>query len=219
MKRLVLFLALVLAAPAYAGDLTGFYAGGKGIVSLQETGTLKGTGAFDNGSKRDCVGGVGVFAGWDFYPKFSIPIRLEGEYDWRAKGSGSWSLKDAPRGADGKLDVDWDVQTFFLNAYLDWHNDSPFTPYVGGGIGGASIHATGDWHASRMTPLGKRERDGSYSAGGIVPAWHVGAGVAWSFDEHVAVDAAYRYVNTSTMGRLDIDPSAHEFSLGVRLTF
>ena len=96
------------------------------------------------------------------------------------------------------------------NAYFDYLTCTPWTPYVGAGIGSAYLKAD----------------DGNKAKSVYNLAWQVMAGVAYDINSHWTVDAGYRYAD---LGRIrqnfgdgnvaKLTARDHEIMLGVRYTF
>ena len=128
--------------------------------------------------------------------------------------------------ADGTMKAQWNLQTLFLNAYWDFHNDTPFTPYIGAGIGLAFLNT--EYELELRTQGGQSISD---SAGetNTVFAWNAGVGCSYAITDNISADLAYRFVGLSyteidkTLGgvksNVGISPYANEFSLGIRFTF
>ena len=97
-----------------------------------------------------------------------------------------------------------------LNAYYDFKScTTPFTPYIGLGIGGSSIkYAVND----------VSDRNNRF-------AWQVGVGTTYDFTSNVAADVGYRFVDLGHFSRnhdgakTRVDSNSHELYLGVRYTF
>lgn len=217
---LALALALALAVPAAAAD-NGFYMGLKFIDSIQSTGPVsKGGGAnfVDAGEYSQNTIGGGAFLGFDFYPLYQVPVRAEIEYAIRTNSTTSWNDKYSA-GVD--LKGQWGLQTLFLNAYWDFHNDSAFTPYIGAGLGMGFI--------SNRYEVEFGNESESVNELNTVFAWNAGAGVAYAITDNLSADLAYRFVGlgyNETEKTIDgekckfgTSPYANEFSLGIRYTF
>lgn len=96
------------------------------------------------------------------------------------------------------------------NAYFDYLTCTPWTPYVGAGIGSAYLKADDGKQAKSVYNL----------------AWQVMTGVAYDINSHWTVDAGYRYAD---LGRIrqnlgngnvaKLTARDHEIMLGVRYTF
>ena len=95
------------------------------------------------------------------------------------------------------------------NAYFDYLTCTPWTPYVGAGIGSAYLKADfGDVAKS------------NYNL-----AWQVMAGLTYDINSHWTLDAGYRYADLGRIRKNFGDSVAkvtardHEVLLGVRYTF
>lgn len=223
-------LVLVPAASALAGD---FYVTPKlGYSSLK----AKSSGSITDGtdtvsldaSKSNGQAFFGVAFGYDFKESFiDLPVRAELEYAYRGKKE---MFKRDGVGTGGqysdKLEVG--VQSFFVNAYYDFENSSPVTPYIGLGAGLAVISANLSGKYYGVGGGGGTEIK-TESENGAAFAWNIGAGAAWKITEPISLDLGYRYadfgkVDFSASGngaRLsgDVKANAHEVMLGLRFSF
>ena len=114
------------------------------------------------------------------------------------------------------FDEDGDVSHFRLykhsvmaNAYFDYLTCTPWTPYVGAGIGSAYLKADGGEEAKSVYNL----------------AWQVMAGLTYDINSNWTLDAGYRYADLGRIRKNSGDSVAkltardHEIMLGVRYTF
>ncbi len=169
--------------PALAQD--GFYVGIRGIGSLGEVDVSSsgfgGAESVDNDD--DHVIGVGAIVGYRWQ---DIPLRTEIEGGYRFRFD--MDVRDS-----GPPTVDYETNiattTVLLNAYLEWRNESDFTPFVGGTIGWARNAAE-----NKRTVLGASVSQ-SDDADEDNLAWGVAAGVDWLFLENVSAELAYRFIN------------------------
>lgn len=108
--------------------------------------------------------------------------------------------------------------TYLLaNAWVQLPTATRFTPYAGGGIGGAWVKPDWNWGPGEY----------GHVDGGTAFAWQVGGGVNFAVTERWAIDLGYRYkaigdLNiTDTNGEVatDVDLSSHNVQLGVVLNF
>ncbi len=88
--------------------------------------------------------------------------------------------------------------TLLGNAYIDWANDSMFTPYVGAGIGYGWVNGSG----------GASDKDGL--------ALGLATGVAVDLTNNLAVDVGYRFRDIMTSGA---DTMEHQATVGLRVKF
>ena len=143
-----------------------------------------------SGSATDSAAsfGGGLAVGYDFWYKTGLPIRVEAEYMARTNGN----LE-----ASGKSFRAQAPQTIFGNAYFDFHNDTKFTPYIGGGIGAAFVGPENSF------------------------AWNAGTGVAYEITDNLKATLGYRFVS---FGKVEDNHCkgllyGHEALLGLRYTF
>ncbi len=240
---LALALSLCLASGALAAD-NGFYLGLKFIDSIQSTGQLSKDDAtskiFDIGDYTQNTIGGGIFVGYDFYPKYQVSMRAELEYAIRTNTTTTWGTKAGVSeaisdlasdmlGTNVNADLDlkgqWNLQTLFLNAYWDFHNNTAFTPYIGAGLGLGFIRSK---YELTVKANGLEDSE-SFNDTKTVFAWNVGAGLSWAATENLSADLAYRFVRLGYSQtektydgytvKMGMAPYANEFSLGLRYTF
>ena len=95
------------------------------------------------------------------------------------------------------------------NAYFDYLTCTPWTPYVGAGIGSAYLKADDGEQAKSVYNL----------------SWQVMAGLTYDINSHWTLDAGYRYADLGRIRKNSGDSVAkltardHEIMLGVRYTF
>jgi opacity protein-like surface antigen len=227
-KRIFLIAALAVAlatpAAADAAEVKGIYGGLKFIDSIQNTGSMsrsneaKAAGAEQYG--QNTIGG-GIFVGYDFFPKFDIPVRAEIEYALRTNMNTTWdgSLTVGGVATQTEIEAQWNLQTLFFNAYWDFHNSTAFTPYIGAGLGMGFVNSSYDIKVHVPGAGGSSESESKHNT---VFAWNVGLGCSYAFTENVSADLAYRFVGLSYHKPADdigMSPYANEFSLGLRFTF
>jgi opacity protein-like surface antigen len=157
---------------------------------------------------------TGATGGYDF--GF---MRLEGELSYR------YANIDSITEANGLrfIAVDGNIGVFstMLNVFFDLHNSSPVTPYLGGGIGVASLYLS-DTFGSDI-----------YGNGGIlygtssdtVFASQVGAGVDIALNNRFSLDVGYRYFITdkahfdSYIGTSGFRFESHNAMIGFKYKF
>lgn len=165
---------------------------------------------------------IGGSGGYDF----GI-VRLEGELSYKYAEIDTLTNKTGA-GSVRYYDVDGDMGALALmfNVFLDFHNRSPVTPYIGGGIGFASIYLSDTWGT---TPNGARLRMYDEGYDGVF-AYQVGAGVEIALNRRLSLDIGYRYFATDT-ARIEPDDDyyygtvtnlkyeSHNATAGVRFKF
>lgn len=210
-----------LPLTASAGE-TGLYVTPKFLMSIQDTGAiskpsaLAGTGV-DDYSQFTLGGALAV--GYDFWTQQMIPIRLEVEWALRANSEKKWDDKGV---YFKEVKGVWNNSTLFANLFWDFHNDTNFTPYVGGGLGLAFTY-TG------YTLTGNNDNKYTIDEQETNFAWNLGAGISYAFNDVVSVDAQYRFVglgynemSTHFNGRdyeTSNSPYNNEFAVGLRFSF
>lgn len=174
-------LLLPVAASARAADLApDVTADNSEAMGLYLRGDLGWSFLQWSGGSDDSALSLGGGVGYQFNPNMRADLTV----DWAG------DYKVAP-GAD------LSTTTVLGNLYFDWANDTPFTPYVGAGLGYGWVNDT---------PTGNHS--------GI--AYGLDAGVSMDVTQNVAVDLGYRFRDTMISGS---DPLEHQIVAGVRFSF
>lgn len=236
MKKLAIFALLtILALPAHAfaeSNKLGIYIAPKvigSVVSTEESLHSPDLSLLLS-DYSDSLAGASLAVGYNFSPIFHLPFRAEAEYSLYGDIKEITSLIDEDSSGDimGKIDL----STLFLNVYLDFENSSPFTPYLGAGIGFAFVGMQG----SISNILDEEEVSNAISFGKNTDtnfAWNVGLGLTYDFSNSFSLDLGYRYVHfgdiiTGNASGTDVEENsilksknidAHQLTLGVRFTF
>ncbi|MDR2695417.1 MAG: acyloxyacyl hydrolase [Deltaproteobacteria bacterium] len=224
MKRVIscLVLAAFFALPALAAaEVNGVYIAPRFLVGIQDSGEYSRTrvpsGAIDR--YNQFVFGGALAVGYNFAPKFQLPIRAELEYAMRSASRDSKSM--AAPGFRGEYTQTTNLHTLFVNAYFDINTGTAFTPYIGAGLGMAFNNSSLDaeeYQPGWIVTASRQQWDTTF-------AWNVGAGLSYAFTENIAADLGYRFVHTGyreyAMGWASAGsaPYIHEFYLGARFTF
>jgi opacity protein-like surface antigen len=223
-------LALFLASPVpAAARVIGVYVAPRVLVGEQDTGELSKDWERDNISRfsRTVAGGA-LAVGYNFAARLRVPVRVELEVAARGAAGKSKEGVDAS-GMRWKSKYTMNLTTLFWNVYYDIYTGTPFTPYVGAGLGWAINSSQIDEDFSSSTVYGHARADSLT----VALAGNLGAGVSWSFSERIAVDLGYRYIaaghheakftfdNIPTTKEFTIssNPYIHEVHLGARITF
>ena len=205
MKKIIALMTLCVlwifgTSFAVAGNM--YMNGNLGAVWLtdsdisQSDGT-KGTAEYDTGF------GITGALGYDFGM-----FRVEGEVGYRKNDYDKVGASGQPKVNTGGDVSNWDLM---VNGYLDIKTETPFTPYVGLGIGGAFLDSS------------------AVNAGGItirsdndsVFAYQAIAGVAYTFAEVWMAQLEYRFFGTTdpTYGGTESEYKAHNLFIGIRYNF
>ncbi len=136
---------------------------------------------------------LGVGAGWK-YEWFRLDVTAD--YGWAHKFSGTGS---------GGTSVTADIEDFTVlgNAYVDFGTWYGFTPYIGGGIGGAYLKMS-DY---QMTPAASTTT-GTSSQWNF--AWAAMAGVSFSPGYNWIIDIGYRHIE---LGDITGGPIGNQLTL------
>ncbi len=205
MKKTLLTVAAitVLTAPlnAVAAENSFYLKGNIGLGMAMDTdinnmpnaaGTTKMT--YDTG----IVGSLA--AGYDF----ANPMRMEVEFI-RQKNDLDRISYDSALGTFDEGDLT--TKSFMLNGFYDIKTGSPWTPFIGAGIGWSKIDLD--------TPgIDISDNDDVFTYQFI-------GGVAYTFNEQWSLDAQYRFIGTSdaTIDGADFDFNSNNLMLGLRYSF
>lgn len=215
LKTLILAVSLLIPAGAVAAGQTGVYVAPKFALNVQHAeGKLSVEGQdLGSDSKTGARAGGALAIGYDFAPRFRVPVRAELEYG--AYGDVSRTV-DMGAGLSFKGTVGF--QTLLANVYWDVAKWNGFTPYLGAGIGMAFLKTEG-----KAAFMGYSESEQSTDT---VVAGQVGLGCSYAFTENISADFGYRFLmmgdgDAEKYGvRLDsAENHAHQFMLGLRVTF
>jgi len=150
--------------------------------------------SFDSGSGKSfndkATFNPGIYLGGTGGYDFGF-LRLEGELSYRNAPLDKVTSKIS---GERFRDVDGDLGAFasMFNVFFDLHNASRVTPYLGGGIGFATLHLTdtnGFGSVQGFTHLYDESSDTVFAA-------QVGAGVDIALNRNYSLDVGYRYFVT-----------------------
>lgn len=114
-------------------------------------------------------------------------LRMEGEISYRQSEING--VTDRPSGVPYTgVDGDVGALAFMANAFFDMENNTPITPYWGGGIGFAVLDVSDTTSAQGQL---------YYEGDDTVFAYQAGAGVEIALNPFVSFDLGYRYFGTS----------------------
>jgi opacity protein-like surface antigen len=110
---------------------------------------------------------------------------------------------------------------FMFNCFFDLHNDSPVTPYFGGGAGFATLHLDDTFGSS----TGGRSQL-YFDDDDAVFAYQAGAGLEFAINRRLSLDVGYRYFGTSQAHfnenfntETAMKFNSHNAAVGVRVKF
>jgi len=161
---------------------------------------------------------IGGTAGYDFGL-----LRLEGEMSY--KNGEITSVTEQTFGTryvnvDGRLGA----FTMMMNGFLDLHNESPVTPYFGGGMGVGFLKLSSTRGVDANS--GKLNDHIFSSDDDTVFAYQAGAGLEVALNRRLSLDLGYRYFGTSraNFGKdwpnsTTLNLSSHNAAVGLRIKF
>jgi opacity protein-like surface antigen len=116
---------------------------------------------------------------------FNDLVRGEFEFSHANWGADNYTVSFSTPSPDFKASAAGDVSATFLlaNVWLDLANNSPFTPYMGGGLGLGLVD--GDTFFNGGT--------NGFGDGNSGFAFQLGGGVKLDITDHASIDFAYRY--------------------------
>ncbi len=193
-KLMIITSALLLAIPTIcvAAPHAGPYVSGFIGVSVPRDSNVTTEYFSATPSTRDQVEfdpgiSIGGTGGFDFGM-----VRLEGEISYKNSEIKSITDQNAIfrfRNPDGNLGV----FAFMANAFFDLHNQSIVTPYLGGGIGFASLHLSDTYGTDAAGRLRLYDEGDD-----TVFAYQAGAGAEIAINRRFSLDIGYRYFGTDT---------------------
>ncbi len=216
MKKIIFaFIALALLSPMPADAASvGVYVTpklGLNVQSKDDAKAIVGGGSSGLSADMNTSFSGGLAVGLDLQYLTMLPVRVEFEAMTRTDTSADNTWSAGSSTYEAKQDIG--LTTYFVNAYYDFYTATPFTPYIGAGIGFASIED--------VLEAGNFKETNESTA----TAFNVGFGVSWLLVGDFTLDANYRYIYPeeiqSNFGAnvSKIRPTAHELLLGLRYTF
>lgn len=201
--------AALIASSSYAlaADNSGFYAGAKMGLSLEQLhGQKVNNGSAASGIPSDTkqAGNAGIVAGYNFMSQYNLPIRTELDYTYR-EGTDSYHNVTGVGTNHNRVRV----SSVMVNGYYDIYTGTRFTPYVGAGIGYANVKLD--------QSLAGSTNSGSYDNF----AWSVGTGVAYEVNDHLALDVGYKYLDAGKgkANGSEVKVGSHDLTAGVNYYF
>jgi opacity protein-like surface antigen len=210
--RIAIFTCLLLfLPPAVATAAEGLYMSGHLGASWLSDADFDGSNpAIRLRSEVEFDPGVhlGAAIGYDFGR-----FRFEGEFGYRSnefKEMKDIELNGLPL---GNLDADGDLDAFLfmVNGFYDFDTGTKFTPYLGGGIGFASLEI----NDISIAGIINGDEDDS------VFAYQLAGGVGYEITEQIVVDLSYRFVATADpdFGTIESEYHSHTLMAGIRFFF
>ena len=205
------FLFVTMASTAQAQ--TGFYVSGfAGAVILNDADVIDpadpGSLSFDTGASFGAAVGFSVLGS----------VRVEGEIAYRTNGMDT--IVDS--GGTTSLGGDTTALSFMGNGYYDFDVGLPVVPYVGAGVGIASVSVNASASFAGFSGDVVDDDDTVFAYQGIV-------GIAYEFSGDLAATLEYRYFATTdpeltesaVLGgdTFETEYASHNVAVGIRYSF
>lgn len=175
--------------------------------------------AFDEKIRFDPGATFGGTGGYDFGL-----VRVEGEFSYKGAGIDTITSVTNSYGIRN-VDGDFGVYAGMVNAFVDLHNDSRFTPYLGGGVGFATLSLS-DTYGYVMTGTTTHYELLYLQNDDTVFAYQLGGGVDIALNKHFSLDLGYRYFRTNEANFDSIYPisnslhaETHNLMVGFKVKF
>ena len=150
-------------------------------------------------------------------------FRLEGEMSYK-RGEISEVTERTYGARYANVDGHLGAFAMMVNGFFDLHNESPVTPYLGCGIGFASLNLNNtrgvDANSGALNDHIFRSDDD------FVFAYQAGAGLEFALNQRLSLDLGYRYFGTSRgsfrkdwPNSTDLKFESHNAAVGLRLKF
>jgi opacity protein-like surface antigen len=178
----------------FRGD---FAAGFGGSPSVNVLGTnlvdsIFGSGNYSQSFEPSFTGGAGVGYVWSQNWRTDFTVDVHSIMHAEDTGSGMVSFGGAPAQFTVAQDKTKYISTIILlNAYYDFRTGTPWTPYLGGGLGFAVNQLTQTSTLSvggAEAVVGQRSTDTAFAAAAM-------AGVSYDFSSFFAIDVNYRFLH------------------------
>lgn len=182
-----------------SGKMSGFYAAVRGYASIEDQNNFH----FSNSRE------VAAAGGW----RMSESVRFEAEYAVR------WSDISGLNGASG-VRGKADVQSLGLHGFYDFRRGRKIRPFVGAGVGVASLNFEFEGPADINPDFIVRGKDRDFSH-----YFNYFAGASYHIDDHWRIGMGAEYVTLrddsidSNLGGIDGINRAYNFFVGVRYFF
>ena len=205
-------LALTVSS-AYADINNGWYYGLNAGGALLTDGDWK---ASNGSGSGDIEYDTGFLVSGAIGYKFGMP-RLEAEILYQSNDADQLNTVG---GTPASVDGDISSLAFMVNGYIDFANESSFTPFIIVGAGVANV----EFDDLRYTSSGTKIIDDDDT----VFAYQVGAGVAVDISENFILDFKYCYFGTSdpdfpdatdATNTIETEFASHNITIGFRYNF
>lgn len=152
-------------------------------------------GSFDEGK---IAGALNV--GYNFQPVYNVPVRTELSFTLRGNINNSKHKNYLDHYGDMLYTKQKDkarMNTLMLNGYYDIETGTPFTPFIGAGLGVAFDKLQHDYH--EQYEGGYYSYISKYSKSKTKFAWNVAVGAAYKVTDNIDIDFTARYIDAGKL--------------------
>ncbi len=184
----------VVSESADEATKNGPYVGIAGGASIFHDGDITITDVGSATASYDTGYALAASVGYKFNP-----VRFEFEFGYKKADMGDI-------GGFSVSDVSVRVMSYMVNVLYDINTNSPFTPYVGVGLGLLN---------GELKVQGEKEDSNEFG-------YQLIAGVAYNFNKNIALDLSYRFQhapNDFSIDDVSIEYKSSNVMLGLRYTF
>jgi len=200
MKIRALLVGVLLVASTTSALAAGPYIGAAGGVSIFHDSDVKDTASNETATAEFDTGiGFNVSAGYNF-----DPVRVEFEFGYKEADVDKFTVPGF--GSVSGASSDAQVLSYMANAYYDIKTNSPFTPYIGVGLG----------------LLNGEFKDPDFKEDDTVFGYQFAVGAAYNFNKNVAFDVSYRFQGAASdfeVGASEISYMSSNIMAGLRYNF
>jgi len=228
----VLVTLLVFSTPSFSAAASGqrgpYFSGFLGTTIFKDINATNNDFQYATSFRENIELNPGLYAGGTGGYDFGF-VRLEGEFSFRAaeidtitSQTNSYRIQNV----DGNVGA----LSSMVNVFFDLHNNSRFTPYLGGGIGVATLYISDTY--GYVTKRNSTYYQSLYwKSDDTVFAYQLGGGVDIVLNKRFSLDVGYRYFKTNeahfdsdywnytTSGSSRMRFESHNATVGFRMKF
>jgi opacity protein-like surface antigen len=180
----------------FRGDFAAGFGGAPSVnvlgTNLVESVLGAGSGVWSQSFEPSFVGGVGVGYVWSPNWRTDFTVDIHSIMHTEQSGTGIGTFMGTPVAGAYVQDKTKMMSTILmLNAYYDFRTGSPWTPYLGGGLGFAVNQLTQSFQLDSAAvdySASQRSTDVAFAAAAMV-------GVSYDFSSFFAIDVNYRFLH------------------------
>lgn len=162
-------------------------------------------------------------AGYAFDLEGPLDPRIELEYSYRENDVDQVNINGNNVGNNGAFGGDFEVQTFLVNAIVDYDLGNRIKPYVGVGVGVADVEAGVNYLNGAGVPFNLRDSDTVFAAQAIIGAsYEVTEKIEFFGDARYLATSEAEFERANALGATtahDGDFDSYTISTGIRYKF